>query len=128
MRPALLAPLLLMACAPAPAPGPMQFSGEASGGVGSVIRLHDLTIRPVEILEDSRCPQGVRCVWAGRVTARVEIGGRGWSRSETMELGRGVALEDARALRLSAVSPARLQGQPPEPDDYRLTFTLGPGD
>lgn len=34
-----------------------------------------LHIRPLEVIEDSRCPQNARCVWAGRLRLRVELSG-----------------------------------------------------
>jgi hypothetical protein len=129
MRLALVSVLMLAACAGSPQPGgPVHFNGEAMGGVGETIRLHDLSIRTTEVLEDSRCPAEVQCVWAGRVVVRAEIRGQGWSRTEDLELGRGIALEDARALRLSTVTPSRSQGAPPQAGAYRLTWSLGPGD
>ena len=129
MRLALVSVLMLAACAASPRPsGSIQFIGEATGEVGETIRLHDLSIHTTQVLEDSRCPAEVQCVWAGRVVVRAQIRGQGWSRTEDMELGRGIALEDARALRLSAVSPDRSQGAPPQTDAYRLTWSLGPGD
>ena len=90
--------------------------------------LHDVEITPIAVLEDSRCPVEVQCVHAGFLRVRVEI--RTWreARTETMELNRGLALEDARSLRLTDAAPVRRQGEPPAPGDYRLTFTMGPGD
>lgn len=129
MRLALIPVLMLTACAASPqGPGPVHFDGEATGGLNRTIRLHDLSIRATEVVEDSRCPTGVQCVWVGRVVLRTEIRGQGWSRVEDMELGRGIALEDARSLRLSAVEPARTQGAEPPGAAYRFTWTLGPGD
>ena len=129
MRLALIPVLMLAACAAPPqAPGPVRFDGEATGAVNQTIRLHDLSIRATRVVEDSRCPTGVQCVWAGRVVVRAEIRGQGWSRVEDMELGCGIALEDARSLRLSAVAPARAQGAEPASATYRFTWSLGPGD
>ena len=129
MRLALVPVLMLAACAASPQPsGPVHFDGAATGGLNQTVRLHDLTIRATQVVEDSRCPTGVQCVWAGRVVVRTEIRGQGWSRVEDLELGRGIALEDARALRLSAVEPARNQGAEPAGTTYRFTWTLGPGD
>ncbi len=34
-----------------------------------------LTVTPLEVLEDSRCPANVDCVWAGQVRLRVNISG-----------------------------------------------------
>ena len=36
-----------------------------------------LRVRALEVLEDSRCPQNARCVWAGRLRVRVAIEGAG---------------------------------------------------
>jgi hypothetical protein len=36
-----------------------------------------LLVRPVEVLEDSRCPHNARCVWAGRLRLRVNVEGVG---------------------------------------------------
>ena len=36
-----------------------------------------LRVRPLEVLEDSRCPQNARCVWAGRLRLRVNVEGVG---------------------------------------------------
>lgn len=32
-----------------------------------------LRVRPLEVVEDSRCPQNARCVWAGRLRVRVNV-------------------------------------------------------
>jgi len=34
-----------------------------------------LTVTPLEVLEDSRCPANVDCVWAGQVRLRVNVSG-----------------------------------------------------
>lgn len=36
-----------------------------------------LVVTPLEVLEDSRCPQNARCVWAGRLRLRVQVEGLG---------------------------------------------------
>lgn len=127
MRLALLSVLALTACATAPG-APLVFNGEASARIGETARIGDVAIRPVEVLEDSRCPVDVDCVHAGFFRVRVEIQTAGEHRTETMELRHGIALEDARSLRLSDVTPPRRTDWAPAPHDYRLTFTLGPGD
>lgn len=133
MRSALVPILLLAACAGPPGQSrpadPGNFSGQGTAGLDEAIRIANLRIIPLEIVEDSRCPADVQCVWAGRLVARVQIQSPDFAtRTEAMELGRGIALEDARSLTLSAVEPERRQGEGPPPGSYRLTFTLGPGD
>lgn len=33
----------------------------------------ELVIRFIEVVNDSRCPTGVQCIWAGEVSVKVEI-------------------------------------------------------
>ena len=44
-----------------------------SMGQRALIEGENLGIRFEEVTEDSRCPRGVTCIWAGRVTCMVEI-------------------------------------------------------
>lgn len=48
-------------------------------GQRALIRGENLTIEFQEVVEDSRCPRGVSCVWAGRVTCIIEIARAGSS-------------------------------------------------
>ncbi len=41
--------------------------------LGEVVQMGDVTIKFKEVLEDSRCPENVVCIWAGRVRILVEI-------------------------------------------------------
>ncbi len=40
---------------------------------GKLAQIEETTIRLVEVLEDSRCPKGVDCIWAGNAKVLVEI-------------------------------------------------------
>jgi hypothetical protein len=42
-------------------------------GESASIEGEELRIKFIEVVEDSRCPRGVECIWAGRVTCAVEI-------------------------------------------------------
>lgn len=130
MRSILLLPLILAACAAGPAgpSAPSVFSGEATARVGETVRIGDVSLTPLEVVEDSRCPVEVMCVHAGFLRVRTEIRTGSERRTEVLELRRGIALEDARSLTLSGVEPERRQASAPRPEDYRLVFTLGPGD
>ena len=65
----LIAPLALAACATAPAPmmppppPVMSSSAAATVGFGAQAMLNGLSITPLELVEDSRCPINARCVW-----------------------------------------------------------------
>ncbi len=46
------------------------------------------TLRYASLVEDSRCPPNVQCVWAGTVRVAVEIAGGTSSRTDTLDLTR----------------------------------------
>lgn len=33
-----------------------------------------ITLKPIRIVEDSRCPEGVQCFWEGRLLVEAEVG------------------------------------------------------
>lgn len=85
-------------------------------------------IRPIKIIEDSRCPMNARCVWAGRVRILVA-----WVKSDgeqhvELTLGEPVPLTDG-VLTLTAVNPSKMAGEGKElvPDDYRFSFQFAGG-
>lgn len=52
--------------------------GVVAVGIGQTADLgNGLRVRPLEVVEDSRCPQNARCVWAGRLRVRVNVEGVG---------------------------------------------------
>lgn len=34
-----------------------------------------VTVKLLEVIEDSRCPEGVNCIWAGNAKVRLELSG-----------------------------------------------------
>src|SRR5215510_15315797 len=65
----------------------LRAPGVVAAGIGQTADLGDgLRLRPLEVLEDSRCPQNARCIWAGRLRLRVNVDGVG-DREITLEEG-----------------------------------------
>ncbi len=79
-----------------------------------------LRVRPLEVLEDSRCPQNARCIWAGRLRLRVAVEGVGEREiSDDLE---GLQTPHG-AFTLAAVSPGPWTDWPPEQrTPYRFGF------
>ncbi len=73
--------------------------GVAATEIGATANLGGgLTVRPLAIIEDSRCPQNVQCLWAGRMRLRANVSGTEAELvlGETLETPNGgVALEIA---------------------------------
>lgn len=110
----LLLLLALTGCATTPAEpgGPPPMDGTVTARLGEEVRLGTLRIRPIAVLEDSRCPADVTCVWAGRIRVRVAVSGAG---EPVMELNQPVSVPGGR-LALVSVAPPRWHSPPPGVD------------
>ena len=126
--------LALAACATVPAPAPPPSPVAA---IGEPATVGGLVIRPLALLEDSRCPASVQCVWAGRVRIRAAIAPErlalpaGPNAPATM-VGREIDLilgvpvvEFGRTVELTGAAPAVAVPGRIEPAAYRFTFTVG---
>jgi hypothetical protein len=110
----LLAPIALAAVAVSAAPPPRTVTAR----IGETVHIHGIRLRPIEVLEDSRCPQNTRCVWAGRVRLSVRMDGV----TRELTLGRPVPIVGG-TLQLAAVLPPRITaGRPIPPGAYRFGF------
>lgn len=72
-----------------------------TAAMGQSVRLNRWTFTPVKVLEDSRCPRMVACVWRGRL--KVEFAMRG---------GPPVILEDNKPVRFGGGTLTLLGAQP----------------
>jgi hypothetical protein len=75
-----------------------------------------LRVRPLQVLEDSRCPEDVVCVWAGRVRLSVAISGVG---EREINSGEPVATPRGAFVLAEVAPPRRRDGPPPA---YRFGF------
>jgi hypothetical protein len=143
MRAILFAALALAACAspaggaPEQAPLPQHIREDlaqrdaalAEPGVVAV-RINEtadlgdgLRVRPLEVLEDSRCPQNARCVWAGRLRVRVAVEGVG---EREVILDEAATQTPRGAFALVAVSPGPWTDWPEsQRPPYRFGFRRG---
>ena len=124
MKPlAIMAAFALAACATVP---PAEAGPTA--GLGQVANIGGLRIRPLQMVEDSRCPVDVQCIWAGRVRVQALIELRGGSEelNMTMTLGEPLRVADG-ALTLTAVAPSKKAGAEIDPRAYRFTFDFRGG-
>ena len=119
----LLVPLLaLTACATVP---PSNAAGGSSGlrwaRLGEAVSVDGPTVTPLRLVEDSRCPQGVQCVWAGRVVVSATISTPTMKLNRDLTLGEPFALADG-TLTLADVRPGRARDTATPPADYRFGF------
>lgn len=94
--------------------------------IGETIDVGGPKVTPLEVLEDSRCPAEVDCVWPGQVRLRVRVVlGSG---ARELELGtmQGTQIADGE-LKLVKVVPLRSNTQPIASSDYRFGFEFNGG-
>lgn len=117
---ALTALLALAACA---GPSAARSAAEARlsyGRLNEDIRVGGMTIRPLTVVEDSRCPAAVACVWGGRVVLRLRVAGmRG---DQTISSIAPLTLPGGGVIELASVAPPRTNGRPRIPLPYRFGF------
>jgi len=83
----------------------------------------NVTITPFEIISDSRCAEGVQCIWAGTVQLKAKIKSAMGESTMTFELGKPVTTE-AEEITLTDVSPGKVAGQEIPVSSYRFTFEI----
>ncbi|MBT2133590.1 hypothetical protein KK137_04510 [Croceibacterium sp. LX-88] len=123
---ALVAPVVLTACATTPAPSEPQ-DGISRAGLNERVYVDGPYVTPIAVLEDSRCPMNARCIWAGRtrLSIKVDLG----SRSETHEIStdKPVQVADGQ-LSLVEVQPDLMAGeQAGTQKPYRFGFRFAGG-
>lgn len=84
-----------------------------------------VAVEPLRVLEDSRCPQDVTCVWAGRLVLSARV--RDHGRAETVKLTLGIPQKVGRGrLTLDQVSPERT-AKGVNARQYRFGLSYAPG-
>lgn len=69
--------------------------------------------------EDSRCPTGVQCVWAGRARVRLRVDSANYQRSIDLRTDSASAVVFGHTITLDSLVPYPKSGQTIAPKDYR---------
>jgi hypothetical protein len=102
-------------------------SAGPTAGLGQEASIGGVQVRPLRIVEDSRCPVNAVCVWQGRLRLEAEVDAVGGSETHRTVLGlREPAALGGGILTMVEAQPVKLDG-PIEPRAYRFTFTFEPG-
>lgn len=119
-----IAALALASCATVPASG--GTTGSPTAALGQTAEVGSLRVRPIAVVEDSRCPINAMCVWAGRIVVRTEIRGGRWKQVRDLELRKGQPIADGQITLIEA-APSKMADRPIKPIDYRFTFDFQGG-
>ena|SRR5688500_13670275 len=113
----LLALLALASCASVPR---REYANGPTAPLNEVATLDGLTVRPLAVVEDSRCPINANCVWAGRVRLRAEVSGGG---IRELTLGEPQTVNGG-TLTLVDVRPSKRLPEAIASREYQFTFTF----
>lgn len=92
--------------------------------VGQAISAEGLTITLNKIANDSRCPSGVQCIWAGNVTANVTLVTSVKSENKDMASGDAPYKFGNYRISITNVDPYPAAKQQIRQDEYRVTFRI----
>lgn len=110
---------LLTGCATVPAP---TVATEGTFvAIARPVQNGEAVVTPLEVIEDSRCPLGMQCVWEGQLVVRTQIDGPGWRDVRDLTLGRGERI-GGLGVRLAEARPAKTADAALAPADYRFRF------
>ena len=93
---------------------------------GQTANVGEVKVTPVKLLEDSRCPEGVQCVWAGQVRISAIVTWKTRVQNVEMTQGKPVAIANGM-LELVEVMPRKQANVTLYPDDYRFGFRYTAG-
>ena len=91
--------------------------------IGQTATLNDVSITPVKVSYDSRCPKDVKCVQAGSLDLSVLLEKLNLSQTLILTSGKSVVFGN-RTITISAVSPVRVSTKVIPEADYRFTVTV----
>ena len=101
--------------------------GERTVALGAPARFIGVSLTPIMVAEDSRCPAGVQCVHAGTARVSTAVVEGGVSRIQVMTLGAPVTV-GAHTVALTALCPSPRVANAVIPQDVRFTYAvLQPG-
>lgn len=121
---AALAASALMSCAPA-----MQTALDRPHADAEYVALQQsfdlgaLTVTPLRVLEDSRCPLQTNCVWAGRLIVETLVVGPDWQQTVAFNLGEAQVVNGFAILLSGVIPEVNTEGEAKR-DDYRFAFAL----
>lgn len=95
--------------------------GEVS--LGQTITLNQVSITPVSVVEDSRCPVDVTCIQAGTTRLQVRIKTALGESTQTVRLEQPLSMEGVR-IEFVGVTPAPRSTEQIIPSVYRFTFEV----
>ncbi len=97
--------------------------GNVTLALNQSAKFKNISIRPVAIEEDSRCPSDVQCIQAGTVRVGVDVDAGMGSSASVLELGK-VFITEGEAITLMNVLPVKKSKTTVKASEYRFVFNV----
>ncbi len=107
----------------APAPASAGSSNTGTTGYYQKVSIQGVTLTPIEVAEDSRCPSDAQCIQAGTIKVRTRIESATSTTDKYLELGKAVTV-GTDDITLTQVTPAPKIGQAIGSNLYRFTYEV----
>lgn len=91
--------------------------------IGQVATALHVSITPKEVVSDSRCPQGVQCIWAGTVEVKAVVATEVLHGENVYKLGESADF-GAYTITLIEVTPSPVESVKIPTSSYRFTFKV----
>lgn len=104
--------------------GNTQTEATVTAGLNERVGALDVFITPLEVLEDSRCPEGAQCIQAGTVRVRTQIESGLGTSTMNITLSGDPTTTEAEEISLIKVSPKAVLGTEIAGEDYSFTFLI----
>lgn len=104
-------------------PAPEATTATIQTTMGQKMTGLNVSITPIEIIDDSRCPADVQCIWAGTVHVRATISTPNGSSEDILEIGHSI-VKDGFAITFTELNPAPHSGETIPVSLYRFVFTV----
>jgi hypothetical protein len=92
--------------------------------IGETVRVGPLLASPRSVLEDSRCPDNVQCVQAGRLVVSTLLEGDGWSETVPLTLGAPYQVQGT-TVTLASGRPEKYSARRRPRNEYRFIYQAG---
>lgn len=104
---------------------------EVRAGRAVTLGGENLRLRFASVAEDSRCPEGVNCVWAGNAVVLVEVSAKGGRGRKVLRLSTNAGASGAvegkylrYTVKLSGLSPRPRAGRKIQAAEYTATLLV----
>lgn len=97
--------------------------GKVALRIGETVNFKNNSITLKRVVDDSRCAEGVTCIWAGTLHAEILNTTKDGATTEIVELGKNTNTKSESIVLISA-SPYPKKSSTINPEDYSLVFDI----